>query len=142
MNTKPVEAVLAEVGKAFRLCRFYPSTHPSVQQALSELAAVLPSLTAIGLLELRIAPTGFLIGSTPVAHRNPPVQELAGLLYAQGQRAMEIQPGVTADEFAALIRMAGGSGNKALGAVGAHPQLQALPHIRLEQVVRKSTAAQ
>ncbi len=141
MDTRPVEAVLAEVGKAFRLCRFYPSTHPSVQQALSELAAALPSLTAFGVLELRISPTGFLLGTTPVAHRNPPVQELAGLLYAQGQRGLEVRPGVTADEFAALIRMAGGSGSKSVGAVSAHPP-QALPHLKLEQVVRKSTAAQ
>ena len=75
MDVKPIESVLAEVGKAFRRCRFYPSSHPSVQQALSELSASLPSLTNVGFVELRISPTGFLLGATLVAPRNPPVRE-------------------------------------------------------------------
>jgi HEAT repeat protein len=141
MDVQSVEAVLAEVGKAFRLCRFYPSTHPSVQQALSELAAALPALTAIGLVDFAIAPTGFILGTTPIARRNPPVQELAGLLYAQGHRGMQIQPGVTADEFAALIRMAGGTGNKSMQALGAQATAPPLPHIKLEKAVRRMSAA-
>lgn len=142
MDVKPIESVLAEVGKAFRLCRFYPSSHPSVQQALSELSASLPSLTNVGVVELRISPTGFLLGATPVAPRNPPVQELAGLLYAQGHCALEIEPGVTADEFAALIWMVGGAGVKSMQSMGVHTQLQSLPHLRLEQAVRQSSSSQ
>lgn len=142
MEVKPIEAVLAEVGKAFRLCRFYPASHPSVQQALSELSAVLPGLASVGIVELRITPNGFVLGTIPLAQRNPQAQELAGLLYAQGHRGLEIEAGVTADEFAALIRMAGGAGGRSMQAMGAQTQLQALPHIRLEQVARKSAALQ
>jgi HEAT repeat protein len=139
MDTRPVESVLAEVGKAFRLCRFYPATHPSVQQAMADLSASLPTLTAVGLVELRIGPAGFALGTTPLLARNPPVQEFANLLYAQGHRAMTLQPGVTSDEFAALIRSTAGSTVRgaAPGAVAKAPQL---PHIALEGMVRKSAA--
>ncbi len=39
MDVKPLEAILTEIGKAFRLCRFYPALHPSVRQALIRVAA-------------------------------------------------------------------------------------------------------
>lgn len=142
MDVKPIEAVLAEVGKAFRLCRFYPASHPSVQQVLSELSAVLPGLASVGVVDLRITPTGFVLGTIPLAQRNPQTQELAGLLYAMGHRGLEIDLGVTSDEFAALIRMAGGAGGKSMQAMGAQTQLPTLPHIRLERVGRKSAAQQ
>jgi hypothetical protein len=39
-----VESVLAEVSKAFRLCRFYSATHPVVRQAMAKRrAALLPA---------------------------------------------------------------------------------------------------
>ena len=41
MDPKAVESALTEAGKVFRLSRLYPTTHPSVQQALAELAAEL-----------------------------------------------------------------------------------------------------
>ena len=137
MDTRPVESVLAEVGKAFRLCRFYPATHPSVRQAMSDLSASLPTLAPVGLVELRIGPAGFALGTTPLLARNPPVQEFANLLYAQGHRAMTLQPGVTSDEFAALIRSAAG----AAAGSGAAAQAPRHPHIALEGMVRKSAAA-
>ena len=140
MDTKLVESVMAEVGKAFRLCRFYPATHPSVQQAMTDLSACLPTLSAVGTLELRIGPAGFALGTTPLLARNPPVQEFANLLYAQGHRAMTLEPGDTADEFAALIRSAAGATARAAAALGAVGKAPPLPHIRLEGMVRKSAA--
>ena len=141
MDTRPVESVLTEVGKAFRLCRFYPATHPAARQALNELAAALPQLAAVGTLELRIGPAGFALGTTPLAPRQPPVQEFANLLYAAGHRAMTLQPGVTADEFAALIRQAASGTTRAGTPPGGAARPPALPHITLESAVRKSAAA-
>jgi HEAT repeat protein len=141
MDVKPMESVLAEVGKAFRLCRFYPSTHPSVQQAMADLSAALPLLAPVGEVELRIVPTGFSAGSTALATRNPQIQEFAGLLYAQGHRTMTIQPGVTADEFATLIRSTAGSTAKTGFALGVVPQAPHLPHIHLEAAVSRRSVA-
>jgi hypothetical protein len=140
MDVKPLEAILAEIGKAFRLCRFYPATHPSVQQALAELSSVLPNLASVGAIELRINPTGFLLGTLPLALRNPQIQELAGLLYAQGYRGLAMEPGLTSDEIAALSRAIASSQSKSMQALGAQATLQRLPHLRLEQTVRRSAS--
>ncbi len=140
MDAKPIESILAEVGKAFRLCRFYPSTHPTVQQALADLSAVLPPLASVGEVELKIVPTGFALGTTALAARNPQIQELANLLYAQGHRLMVVQPGVTADEFATLIRSTGGSAAKTASSLGVVAQAPQLPHIRLEAAASRKPA--
>jgi HEAT repeat protein len=137
MDDQALETVLAEVGKAFRLCRFYPSTHPSVQQALAELAKVLPMLALAGEIELRIGPSGFALGAAPVAAKNPQLQEFAGLLFAQGYRAIVLLPGATADEFAQLIHAAT-AGASRTSAPGAAQRSAQLPHLRLESALRKS----
>ena len=140
MDTKVVEAVFAEVGKAFRVCRFYPTGHPAVQQAMTELTAALPSLAGAGLVELRIGPAGFALGNKPLLPQNPPVQEFAALLYAQGHRAMSLEPGVTADELVSLIRLTAG-GTAKPGAPGAPaPARPAFSHIQLEGAVRRPPA--
>jgi hypothetical protein len=141
MDVKPVEAVLVEVGKAFRLCRFYPASHPSVQQALAALSSALPDLANVGTLELRITPTGFSLGTMALGARSPQLQELASLLYAQGHRGLVIEPGVTADEIAALIRVAGGAGGRTSQSLGVQTVPRQLPHIHLEQSARRSAAA-
>lgn len=140
MDLKPVEAALTEVGKAFRLCRLYPATHPSVRQALAELAAALPPMTAHGAIELRIGTAGMLLGASPVAVRNPQLQEFASLLYAQGYRQLTVEPGVTAEEFGALVRMAASAGSRQGHTLGAQPRMQPLPHLHLEVGHRKSAA--
>jgi len=136
MDTRVVEAVFAEVGKAFRVCRFYPTGHPAVQQAMAELTTALPSLAPVGLVELRIGPAGFALGNKPLLPQNPPVQEFAALLYAQGHRAMSLEPGVTADEFVTLIRQTAGATRGAPGA--ARPPFS---HIQLEGAARKPSAS-
>jgi hypothetical protein len=128
-----VEAILTETGKAFRLCRFYPASHPAVQQAMASVSATLPALARSGAAEIKITPTGFLVGSQPVAARNKVVQEFAGLLYTQGHRLLHLEPGVTPDEVAALIRAVTSSGERAMRAIGGASVFEQLPHIRLER---------
>jgi HEAT repeat protein len=138
MDPKAVEGALTEAGKVFRLSRLYPTTHPSVQQALAELAATLPAVTSRGSVELRITATGFVLGPTAIAARNPQLAELAGLLYAQGCRALVIVPGVNAAEFGALARMVVQATGKTAQTLGAHAKLQPLPHLTLVQGSRRS----
>ena len=140
MDTKVLEAVLAEVGKAFRVCRFYPTGHPAVQQAMTDLTAALPSLAGVGLVELRIGPAGFALGNKPLVPQNPPVQEFANLLYAAGHRSLSLEPGVTADEFVSLIRQTAGGTPKGGAAPAATPRPPAFSHIQLEGAVRRPTA--
>jgi HEAT repeat protein len=137
MDARPLEAILTEIGKGFRLCRLYPPTHPSVQQCLSELAAVLPQLASVGAVELRIGPSGFSLGTTHLAPRNLQVQELAHVLYAQGHRTLAMEPGLSADEVMALIQLAGAVGRARASTAGA-PAPAALQHIRLERAARAS----
>ncbi len=141
MDTRPIEAALAEIGKAWRLCRFYPASHPSVQQALATLSAALPGLAALGTIELKLQPGGMLLGSAPVAPRNPQVAELAGLLYSQGHRMLVLEPGLTGDEVATLIRAAASGTERAMQALGGRAAFEDLPHIRLERTARKSGLA-
>ncbi|HXY69292.1 MAG TPA: HEAT repeat domain-containing protein [Gemmatimonadales bacterium] len=133
MDANVVEAVLAEVGKAFRVCRFYPAGHPAVKQAMADLTVALPSLATEGTVELRIGPAGFALGNRPLLAGNAQVQEFANLLYAAGHRAMSLEPGVTADEFVTLMRQASGGAGK--GAAPAAAPRSA--HIGLEGAVRK-----
>lgn len=141
MDTASVEAILAEIGKAFRLCRFYPATHPSVQQSLAALSARLPALAQTGTLELKLQPSGMILGNAPLAPRNTQIQELARLLYSQGHRLLVLEPGLTADAVAALIRSAASGTERAMQAVGGSAAFQNLPHIRLERSARRATRA-
>ncbi|MFI5208671.1 MAG: hypothetical protein ACHQX4_11740, partial [Gemmatimonadales bacterium] len=125
-----VEALLAEIGKAFRLCRLYPASHPSVQQALAGVSSLLPRLTSGGVVELRITSTGFAFEGHPTAAHNPQVQELAGLLYSQGHRYAMLEPGVRAEEVAALIQIAGASAGRHKHAA-APPPVSSLVHLKL-----------
>jgi HEAT repeat protein/PBS lyase HEAT-like repeat-containing protein len=141
MDVRPLEAVLTEVGKAFRLCRFYPATHPSVQQSLAALAGALPALARVGPAELRIGTSGFLMGGSPIAAKNPQLQEMAGILYAQGNRTLHLEPGLTADEVATFIRAIGSGTERAMQAVGGRASYELLPHIRLGRTAHRSLAA-
>jgi len=140
MDAKQLEAVLGEVGKVFRLCRFYPATHPSVQQAMADLSAVLPAFATLGEVELRIGPSGFALENVMVTAKNAQLQEFAGLLHAQGHRAMLITPGVTADEFAALVRAVSGTTARSGAALGVVQQTPQLSHIQLEQTATRKSA--
>ncbi|HWO89689.1 MAG TPA: hypothetical protein VNL98_11125, partial [Gemmatimonadales bacterium] len=139
MDVKAVEAILAEVGKIFRLSRMYPASHPAVQHALAELTNSLTALATTGAVELRVSPGGLSLGTAQLASRNPPLQELAGLLYAQGYRSVLLEPGLTADEVSALVRALGraGRGVTALGAATAIPNL---PHLHLAKSAGRASS--
>ncbi len=131
-----VEVILAEIGKAFRLCRLYPASHPSVQHSLAVVSSLLPELTAKGPVELRITHTGFMLTNRAVATKNAQVQELAGLLYSQGHRYAVLEPGVRAEEVAALIEMAAASAGKHRPAKAASSAAKLLVHLKLTSAAR------
>jgi HEAT repeat protein len=142
MDLRAVEGILAEIGKAVRLFRYYPPTHPGAHKVMADLGAVLPRLTPLGTVELQVTPTGFAAGSTPLSPRSEPLRDLALLLYGQGYRSLVLESGASADEVAALVRaLLGVAGGKS----GAATRLPPLPHIRLDVVPgagRRSTAAE
>jgi len=141
MDAKQIEAILAEVGKVFRLSRFYPAAHPSVLQAMADLSAALPALAALGEIELRIGPAGLSLDAATVAGKNLQLQEFAGLLHAQGYRAMRLCPGATAEEFATLLRATASASARSGSSPGVVHQMPQLPHIQLEKVASRKTAA-
>ncbi|MGD0484056.1 MAG: HEAT repeat domain-containing protein, partial [Gemmatimonadales bacterium] len=132
MDLRPVEAILTEIGKAVRLFRYYPPLHPGAQRVMADLGAVLPALSRLGTVELRVAPTGFVSGTTPLAPKSEPLRDLALVLYGQGHRTLVLEPGAGADEVAALVRALLGVGGAAGGKLGAVTRLPPLPHIRLD----------
>jgi len=145
MDLRRVEAILTEIGKAVRLFRYYPPSHPGAQRVMADLGAVLPSLERLGTVELQVAPTGFVSGSTQLAPRSEPLRDLALLLHAQGHRTLVLEPGASADEVAALVRALLGAGGGAGARLGAVMRLPPLPHIRLDaalQLGRSSAAAE
>jgi HEAT repeat protein len=144
MDLRPVEAILTEIGKAVRLFRYYPPSHPGVQRVMADLGAVLPALSRLGTVELRVAPSGFISGTTPLAPKSEPLRDLALVLYGQGHRTLVLEPGAGADEVAALVRALLGVGGAAGGKLGAVTRLPPLPHIRLDvalQPGQRSNAA-
>lgn len=132
MDLPRVEAILTEIGKAVRLFRYYPPTHPGAQRVMVDLRAVLPSLARLGTVELRVTPTGFVSGTTPLSPKSEPLRDLALVLYGQGHRTLVLEPGVSADEVAALVRALLGAGGAAASRLGAVMRLPPLPHIRLD----------
>ena len=142
MDLKPVEAILAEIGKAVRLFRYYPPSHPSAQRVMRDLGAVLPALARTGAIEARVGPRAFAIGSTALAPRSEPLRDLAIALYAQGHRTLVIEPGATAGEVAALVRaLLGGSAAAGLK-LGAVPKMPPLPHIHLDVPLKTKAVAE
>ena len=132
MDLRPVEAILTEIGKAVRLFRYYPPSHPSAQRVMADLGAVLPVLSRLGTVELRVAPSGFISGTTQLAPKSEPLRDLALVLYGQGHRTLVLEPGASADEVAALVRALLGVGGASGGKLGAVTRLPPLPHIRLD----------
>jgi HEAT repeat protein len=142
MDLKPVEAILAEIGKAVRLFRYYPPSHPSAQRVMLDLGAVLPALARTGTIEARVGPRGFAIGTAALAPRSEPLRDLAVALYAQGHRTLVIDPGATAEEVAALVRALLGVSVVVGRQLGVVPKLPPLPHIRLGVAFSAKPAAE
>ena len=112
LDTGGLDKALGAIGTTFRLTRLYPPTHPAVQEGLRQIAAGLPGLAALGTVEWKIGATGLHWHGQHLLARNTQVAELAGLLYARGVRAIQVNPGVTPEQCLALFAVA-------IGTIGA-----------------------
>lgn len=139
MEPNRVVAVLTEIGKAVRLFRYYAPSHPSIKRVMGDLAAALPGLARVGTVELRVTASGFESGTVKLAPKSEQLNDLAELLYGLGNRQLVLEPGLAADEVAALVHALVGASSAAARKLGAVPKLPPLPHIRLGQAARTSS---
>lgn len=109
IDTAGLDKALGAIGTTFRLTRLYPPTHPAVQEGLRQIASALPGLAALGTVEWKIGATGLHWHGQHLLARNTQVAELAGLLYARGVRAIQVNPGVTPEQCLALFSVAVGT---------------------------------
>ena len=104
-----LERCLGAIGTAFRLVRYYPPTHPAVQEAMRLVATNLPGVAAMGTVEWKVGATGMHWRGVHVLPRNAQLSELASLLFARGVRAIQLHPGATPDHIVALYGVATGT---------------------------------
>src|SRR5437660_7767291 len=99
IDTGAVDRALGAIGTTFRLTRLYPPSHPAVLEAMRHITATLPGLASLGTVEWKIGATGLHWHGQHLLPRNTQVAELAGLLFARGIRAIQINPGVTPEHW-------------------------------------------
>ena len=109
IQTASVDKALGAIGTTFRLTRLYPPSHPAVLEAMRQIAAALPALAAFGTVEWKIGATGLHWHGQHLVPRNTQVAELAGLLYARGVRAIQVNPGLTPEHLLGLFGVAVGT---------------------------------
>src|SRR2546425_6626926 len=109
IDTGVVDRVLGAIGTTFRLTRLYPPSHPAVLEAMRQITGALPALAALGTVEWKIGATGLLWHGQHLLPRNTQVAELAGLLFARGVRAIQVNPGVTPEHWLGLFGVAVGN---------------------------------
>jgi HEAT repeat protein len=104
-----LERCLGAIGTTFRLVRYYPPTHPAVQEGLRTVAAQLPAMAAMGTVEWKVGASGMHWRGAQVLPRNAQLSELASLLFARGVRGIQVTPGVTPEHVIALYSVATGT---------------------------------
>lgn len=109
IDTGAVDRALGALGSTFRLTRLYPPSHPAVLEAMKQISGALPALAALGTVEWKVGATGLLWHGQHLLPRNTQVAELAGLLFARGVRALQVHPGVTAEQWLGLFGVAVGN---------------------------------
>jgi HEAT repeat protein len=109
IDTGAVDRALGAIGTTFRLTRLYPPSHPAVREAMLQVTGALPGLAALGTVEWKVGATGFHWHAQHLLPRNTQVGELAGLLFARGVRAIQVNPGVTPEHWLALFGVAVGN---------------------------------
>src|SRR5947208_1316875 len=109
IDTGAVDRALGAIGTTFRLTRLYPPSHPAVLEAMRQITAALPGLAALGTVEWKIGATGLHWHGQHLLPRNTQVAELAGLLFARGIRAIQVNPGVTPEHWLGLFGVAVGN---------------------------------
>ena len=109
IDTGAVDRALGAIGTTFRLTRLYPPSHPAVLEAMRQITASLSGLAALGTVEWKIGATGLMWHGQHLLPRNTQVAELAGLLFARGIRAIQLNPGVTPEHWLGLFGVAVGN---------------------------------
>jgi HEAT repeat protein len=109
MDSAGVERALGAIGTTFRLMRLYPPSHPAVMESMRQIASVLPTLADQGPVEWKVGAIGFHWHGQQLLPRNVHVSELAGLLYTRGIRAVQMNPGATAEHAIGLFAVATGT---------------------------------
>jgi len=109
IDTGAVDRALGAIGTTFRLTRLYPPSHPAVLEAMRHITASLPALAGLGSVEWKIGATGLHWHGQHLLPRNTQVAELAGLLFARGIRAIQVNPGVTPEHWLGLFGVAVGN---------------------------------
>src|SRR2546422_10618442 len=109
VDTVGVDRALGAIGTTLRLARLYPPSHPAVMEALRHISEALPVLAALGTVEWKVGATGLHWHGQHLLPRNSQIAELAGLLYARGIRAIQVNPGVTAEHWLGLFGVAVGN---------------------------------
>src|SRR5690349_19720447 len=109
IDTGAVDRALGAIGTTFRLTRLYPPSHPAVLEAMRQISASLAGLAALGTVEWKIGATGLHWHGQHLLPRNTQVAELAGLLFARGVRSIQINPGVTPEQWLGLFGVAVGN---------------------------------
>lgn len=109
IDTGAVDRALGAIGTTFRLTRLYPPSHPAVLEAMRQITAALPGLAGLGTVEWKIGATGLHWHAQHLLPRNTQVAELAGLLFARGIRAIQINPGVTPEHWLGVFGVAVGN---------------------------------
>lgn len=104
-----LERCLGAIGTTFRLVRYYPATHPAVQEGLRTIANQLPAVAALGTVEWKVAAAGMYWRGQQVLPRNAQLSELASLLFARGVRGIQLNPGATPEHVLALYSVATGT---------------------------------
>jgi len=109
IDTGAVDHALGAIGTTFRLTRLYPPSHPAVLEAMRQITAALSGLAALGTVEWKIGATGLHWHGQHLLPRNTQVAELAGLLFARGIRAIQLDPGVTPEHWLGVFGVAVGN---------------------------------
>src|SRR5919197_975648 len=109
IDTGAVDRALGAIGTTFRLTRLYPPSHPAALEAMRQIAAALPALAGLGTVEFKVGATGLHWHGQHLLPRNTQVTELAGLLFARGVRAIQVNPGVTPEHWLGLFGVALGN---------------------------------
>ena len=109
IDTGAVDRALGAIGTTFRLTRLYTPSHPAVLEAMRHITASLPALAGLGSVEWKIGATGLHWHGQHLLPRNTQVAELAGLLFARGIRAIQVNPGVTPEHWLGLFGVAVGN---------------------------------
>ena len=125
IDTGAVDRALGAIGTTFRLTRLYPPSHPAVLEAMRQITSALPALAALGTIEWKIGATGLHWHGQHLLPRNTQVAELAGLLFARGVRAIQVNPGVTPEHWLGLFGVAVGTVSPGLFPEGLPPDVEA-----------------